>query len=387
MKTFDKSNRNFPVKDNYIYLNNCGISPLYAPALDSQTEYDTRRALVGVNIFTEFPKILDNFRSSFSSIFKCDQSDLSFLNNTAEAINMIALGYPFQEGDEVISFVHEYPSNHYPWANLKNKGVTLKLLKNVDLNGKESNDKVVCYSLEELESLVNEKTKIIALSHVQFTSGFAADLESLGKFCGERGIDLIIDAAQSLGSLPIYPEEWNISAVAASGWKWMLGPIGTGVFYTSQKFRNKITCSLFGPDMMTQGDDYLDHRFSPHIDGRKFEYSTSSPSLCRALSTCANNFIGSHSLESIRDEIFRLQNIFLENLDQTRFLPIIFDSKNRSGILSLIPTNPDLNALCLKLKQRGIICSSRGGYLRIAPHIYNDDEEMIKAAQVINSIS
>jgi len=79
-----------------------------------------------------------------------------------------------------------------------------------------------------------------------------------------------------VGCLPLYPEEYNVAAVAVSSWKWLMGPFGAGLLYTSAEFRDKIEVTMVGSASMQQGLEYLDHTWNPHVDGRKFEYSTLS---------------------------------------------------------------------------------------------------------------
>src|SRR5690606_1233177 len=127
-------------------------------------------------------------------------------------------------------------------------GVKLRLLPNRRMDGVDRGELPgpSGFSVQDLEELTNSRTRVIALSHVQFTSGFAADLEYLGACCKERSMDLVIDAAQSLGSLPIFPDEMGIAAVAASGWKWLMGPVGSGLLYTSPAFRDRIATTMAG---------------------------------------------------------------------------------------------------------------------------------------------
>ena len=167
---------------------------------------------------------------------------------------MIANGYPWKSGDQIISYVNEYPANHYPWVIQSQKhDVELIQLSDCDVPqidhpkaGPVPDSFARGWSFEELESHVTDRTRVIAISHVQFTSGFAADMVKLGQFCKDKGIDLVVDAAQSLGCLPVYPEQWNAAAVAAAGWKWMIGPVGTGVMYTRPDFREKIAITMTG---------------------------------------------------------------------------------------------------------------------------------------------
>ncbi|MBF0275548.1 MAG: aminotransferase class V-fold PLP-dependent enzyme, partial [Nitrospinae bacterium] len=228
------------------------------------------------------------------------------------------------------------------------------------------------------------KTKVIAISHVQFTSGFKTDLQKLGLFCKEHNIDLIVDAAQSLGCLPLYPEEWNVSAVVSSGWKWLMGPIGTGILYTSPQLREKLNITMAGADMMKQGQDYLNHTWQPLHCGGLFEYSTVSISLLAGLDVCIREISLKYGIENVFKENQRLQKLFLDGLNNKDIRPVIFSEENRSGILAL-DCKKDPNMMMKELYKKGIICTSRGNYLRFAPHIYNSDEEVCRLLAFLNT--
>lgn len=237
--------------------------------------------------------------------------------------------------------------------------------------------------MSDLEQLCTDRTRVVAISHVQFASGFGADLAELGAFCKERGIDLIVDAAQSLGCLPVYPEEYGISAVAASGWKWLLGPKGAAILYTSEQLRNKLTPTMAGPGMMEQMFDYLDHSWAPFSDGRMFEYSTIPWDHIAALTMVVEDVFNRYPIEAIRDEVFRLQDLFLDHLDPDYFNVQRFDHKNRSGIIVFLPQH-DPRKMAGKLTEKGVVVTERAGCLRLAPHFYLDDEEIIEAAITCN---
>ncbi|MBK8045034.1 MAG: aminotransferase class V-fold PLP-dependent enzyme [Haliscomenobacter sp.] len=190
------------------------------------------------------------------------------------------------------------------------------------------------FSMDDLEALITPRTRIIALSHVQFTSGFAADLQAIGALCRERGIDFIVDAAQSLGSMPVYPEEWNISALASAGWKWLPGPNRRrGVLHLPSISRQAGPVQV-GAETMTQGFDYLDHRWTPHTTAKRFEYSTSTITHVAALNTCLREVHNYYGIGPIFGEILRLQDVFLAHLNHPEIKPLIFEAPYRSGILS-----------------------------------------------------
>ncbi|MCS7204314.1 MAG: aminotransferase class V-fold PLP-dependent enzyme [Leptospiraceae bacterium] len=381
----------FPFKNKYIYLNFCGVSPLYEPARRKKQEFENLQSQLGALVFLEYPNVLKQFHESVAKLLKTSEKNISFVKNTAEGLSLIANGYPFEsDKDEILSFVFEYPSNHYPWKlqerKQKAKFKIIPNTKSVLLNPEEVPDGFVYgFSMQDIEKIVTKHTKIIAISHVQFTSGFAANLKELGDFCKTHNIDLIVDAAQSLGVIPLYPEEWNISAIAASGWKWLLGPLGSGILYTSEKFRNKIELMNVGAEVMIQGQDYLNHTWQPHTDGRKFEYSTISYSDVIALTECIEGLILPYSPEKIFSHIQKLHQIFKEIIKKNKHILIPeFPFENRSGILSAIVKNPQEVAQILR--KHSLVCTVRGNYLRIAPHIMITEEEIQKAAETLLKI-
>ena len=382
---FDKSNTRFPVKNELIYLAHGGISPLYSAAAQKAIELLTDQQYYGGQHFMKhYPVELEQLKVNAGALMKTWPGNIAAVKNTSEALSMVANGYPFEAGDEILSFVHEYPANHYPWRLQESRGVQLKLVPNIPGRPDIDPNLVGSWSMDALEALITPRTRIIAISHVQFTSGYAANLKQLGELCRDRGIDFIVDVAQSLGAMPVYPEEWNISALATAGWKWLLGPFGIGIFYTSEAFRQKLAITAIGAETMVQGMDYLDHTWNPHPTAKRFEYSSSPISLVGALATCLREVHTQYAPEDMLQEILHLQDVLLGKLDNPAFKPLRFDRENRSGILSLVCADPGLAAK--ELSKRGIVCTPRGGLLRIAPHFYNTDEEMIRVAEALNGM-
>ncbi len=376
---FDKSHALFPVKDQYIYLTHCGIAPLYSGALRAEREVAEAQCRTGALVFSRYDAILDGLHAAAAQVLRTSPDNLAFVKNTTEGIGLIANGYPFQPGDNIISYVHEYPANHYPWKLQEKRGVELVLLPD-SMPG----DRPVAWSMRDLEARVTPRTRVVALSHVQFASGYCADLKTLAAFCLARNIDLVLDVAQSLGSLPIYPEELHAAALVSSGWKWLMGPIGSGLLYTSPSFRHKLDLTMVGAESMQQGTNYLDHAWKPFASAKCFEYSTSPIALAAALETCLREITLRYGIEAIAAEMFRLQDVFLRTLDPQQARPVFAQPEQRSSILSLMVPG-DANALRRALLKQNVICTERGGYLRVAPHFYNTEEEMERAAMLINA--
>jgi cysteine desulfurase/selenocysteine lyase len=387
---FDKTSTRFPIKATGCrFLSHCGFAPFYANALKAQIDVAMAQSREPHIVLKQYSSYLRRFRDTAARVLKASAAEIAFVKNTSEALNMVASGFRFASpDDEVISYKHEYPANHYPWVLQQRKGrCKLKLLENCAANGKATgNLPPVGWTMEQLEKEVNPNTRIIALSHVQFTSGHVTDIQAVGELCRKRGICFVLDAAQSLGCLPIYPKECAIDVVVSSGWKWLMGPVGTGVLYMAEDFRKeKCDLTIVGADSMRQATNYLNHDWDPVDSAKVFEYSTSPVSLATALEVCLREVTLAHTPEAIRDEIFRLQDMFLDRLNQDHVRPVFSPTQQRSSILSLIVPG-DAHALSEELAKDNIICSDRGTYLRIAPHFYNTEADVDTALDALAAV-
>jgi selenocysteine lyase/cysteine desulfurase len=362
------------------------VSPLYQGAAAKEREIAETHARDVAGLLSRFLDIQEDLRRAAASLLKTSPDNLALVKNTSDGMGMIANGYRFEQGDQIITYVHEYPANYYPWRLQERRGAELLLLPNRGMDGDPAAGSPVRWSMEDLESMVTDRTRILAISHVQFTSGFAADLKSIGDFCRDRGIDLVVDAAQSLGAMPVFPEENHIAAVVSSGWKWLMGPLGCGLMYTSEAFRAKLTDVMVGAGTMIQGWDFLNHSWHPHHTARRFEYSTPPLSLTAALTACITDLFLDHTPETIFFELIRLQDLMLDRLDRDRFSPLLFADRHRSGILSVRCLDHSPEKISEELAGQMIITTTRGGYLRLAPHFYNSDDEIEKAASILNAI-
>jgi selenocysteine lyase/cysteine desulfurase len=382
---FDKSSELFPVKEHLTFLAACSVSPLFSGAFEAEQNFAHEHLSAGILLFRRYGRVLSELHTAAAEVLDVGAENISFMKSSAEGLNLIANGFPFRTGDEIISYPGEYPSNHYPWVIQQKRGAVLKLLPEKNSFDFAVGERPVGWTLEDLERTTGPKTRIVALSHVQFTSGFAADLPRLGEFCCQRGIHLVLDAAQSLGAQPLFPRQWNISAIVSSGWKWLLGPIGSGILYTSPEFRSLLDVTMGGPDMMKQGNDYLDHRWNPFEDGTKFEFSTTPFGLATGLTAAIRGTVLRYGIAEIWKEVSRLRRRICQEIDRSKCTVLQFPEEHSSGILSLVPRRKPEDVVQDALKQN-IVLTARGGYLRIAPHFYIGDEELERAITVINTL-
>jgi cysteine desulfurase / selenocysteine lyase len=380
---------------NSIFLSHCFVSCLSPDSFSAITAYLEGQLRKGFLASEDFDS--QRCHRAVASLLKVDSEDISIINNTAQALSCIASGYPFNLGDEVIIFEQEYPSNVYPWLEQRRRGVVVRTIP-APLSFRE---RVSLHplSVENILNFFSSRTRVVALSHVQFYDGFALELPRLAQECTRRNIDLIIDGAQSVGAQPLYPLDLQVAVVTFPAWKFLSGPVGVGAMYMSQKFRDKIHPVLVGPDMMKQGADYLDHSYNPHTDGRKFQYSTIPHALAHGLAAAIDAHASQGTLEECAQRIAVLLNVFLDEMkahssdkhsngENFALRPVLFGQKQEStyfhpsSILSL-ETNDDAGNLARLLRREGIIVTARRNMLRIAPHRINTESQMRDVARVV----
>ena len=370
------------------FLCHCSVAPVHPIAQDAEREFSKLLYEQGVRVYSSFPEheIADRFHAAFGKLLETDPANISVVTNTAIATSSIASGYPWEKGDRIITYEREYGSLYFPWLNAARRyGLQVDLLPDIDPIGGLPAGSARGWSFDDLERLIGERTRIVALSHVQFISGFAADLERVGALCKERGVDLVIDAAQSLGCLPIYPDRWNISAVAASGWKWLMGHPSVAMFYSSPEFRYKLEHTLVGPLMMENYLEFENNEWRPTRDGRRFEFSTYPFSYAHALAHLVETLFLPLGSEAIKRKVFALQDEFLGILDRDKYTPLLFPEANRSGILALLPRQ-DSKRINAMAGQRGLHLISYEPYLRIGAHFINSSDEVRAAAELLNEL-
>ena len=374
---FEKGIEYHPSKAECIVLDACYVSPTNAYASVAMSDLTMAFSHSGTRALALHTGAKNLLRTEAARLLETDPKNISIIPNCATGISQLT-GFRFKEGDEVIGYEMDYPSNLDPWKKLEERGVVYKQIK-----GEYQKGCPTSWCLKKLEAAITSKTRIVALDHVKYIDGFAVDLQALGELCKRKNVFLVIDAAQSAGALPLYPEACNIAAIVASGWKWLGGPLGSAILYTSEQFRQRINPLMLGPDATTR-QRYSESKFELHQDGRKFEPGTVSSILAAGLGTAIKEGINPYGPQKIFAELLRLQDFIIGQLDNTKWNPLVFPTHNRSGILAVQPLI-SIDGLIDHLQQHGVNATEREGKLRIAPPYYATEEELQRAVTLLNA--
>lgn len=363
---FESLRNLFPIVNKFLYFNAASLSPYCYPVIDSMRKFELERAIYGSLCFDKWSQEVEDCRKLAAKICRAKESEIAFVKNTSEGVNLVALIIDWEKGDNVVVSDLDFPANIYPFLNLRRKGVEIKYVRNV--GGK--------LLPEELEREIDDNTKLVSISSVMYGNGFRVDLNEIGKICVEKGVLLHVDATQSLGVFEMDVKSYNIDFLSAGGYKWLLSPLGSGIFYIKEEL-------IDDPPILgwLSVKDYKAmniYRYELKDSASRFEIGNMDISAIIGMKS-ALELIFSIGLKKIQKRVLDLATSLLEGLEKFELLSS-FERKNRSGIISI---KNNLNEKYLLNK--GVIASFRE-YIRFSPHIYNSEEDISKLLDILNSI-
>jgi len=363
----------FPLRSGIVYLNHAAVGVWPKRTADAVKAFAEENMRQGAADYPQWMKTERELRGRLARLINAPaHDDIALVKNTSEALSLIAYGLNWQAGDNIVSTNQEFPSNRMVWESLHSKGVELRL---ADVSGEEPEAAML--------ALCDEHTRLLTVSSVQYGTGLRMDLGRLGGFCRQHDILFCIDAIQSLGALQFDAQVYHANFVVADGHKWMLGPEGLAVFYSTPAARDALTLLQYGWHMAERAGDFDAINWMPATAARRFE--PGSP-----------NMLGIHALNaslSLLEEIgmVDVESAVLSNAEtlmawvQARpELELITSAEQGryAGIVTFRHGQLDQAGhadLYRKLMQAGIVCAHRAGGIRFSPHCYNDIDVLAHA--------
>jgi selenocysteine lyase/cysteine desulfurase len=290
------------------------------------------------------------------------------MRNTSDALSSVANGVSWRPGDNIVTFRKEFPSNIYPWLRIRDaQQVEVRMCE----------ERLGRIDLSEMSGLVDGRTRIIAISHIQFASGFRANLELLGRLARKHDALLVVDTIQSLGVTDMCEEAAWIDVAAGACHKWLLTPEGIGYLYLSDRARERIAPTLVGWVSVPNPEDYFNREQGWKEDALAWETGTAPSSLFYGLEASLK-LITEVGARRIADYLEQLTDYLCARLDRRKYC--IISSRVRgekSQIVSIKHTGfrTPMN-LYADLRTRNIITAPRGDGLRISPHFNNTKEDI-----------
>lgn len=353
----------FPLSERTVYLNHAAVSPPPVPTLRAVEAQMRDVAENGALHYRRWVGVKESARRLAAAMLGAQPQQIAFMRNTSDGLSTVANGLRWRAGDNVVTFRREFPSNVYPWLRLREaSGVEVRMCEEHD--GR--------IELSELIELIDARTRIVAISHVQYGSGFRSDLERIGR--AARSVDalLVVDVIQSMGVVPIDVEGELIDAAAAACHKWMLTPEGVGLLYLSDRARERIEPTLVGWTSVPDPEAYSDFEQPWNRGALAWETGTMPTALLHGLEASLK-LLHEANVERISAYLNELTDYLCARLQGSDYEVV---SSRRTGEKSQIVClrhSGDLTPMALysHLKRQNIVVAPRGDRLRIAPHLYN----------------
>ncbi len=369
--------RHFEVTERGIaYFNHAGISPLPRPVRQAIVDVLDALAAGGSTVFRDvLDPLMEELPRRVAQLVNAQPAEVTFVPNTSTGVNLIAQSLPLQEGDNIILCDVEFPANVYPWMNLQRKGVTTRLVPTVDGG----------LSLEAVEAARDERTRVVAVSAVQFFTGRREDLAAIGRYCAERGLWLVVDAIQAAGLVPIDMQAMGIHALAAGGQKALCAPPGQGFMVVREELIEQMEPVFMGPLSVMNWQHWLDYDMTLQPLAARFQTGTTNLAGLAGLNA-ALGLLLDLGVENIADWVTHLSNIAIDELTARGFRVITPREPERHANIVTLAWPGEPAPVVEALQQEGIVlCEHRDAqnnpYLRVSSHCYNTEAEIHRVIQ------
>lgn len=316
----------------------------------------------------------ESVRGQIARLIGGDARSVAFTKNTTEGLNIVAQGFAWQAGDNVVIDDQEHPVNVVPWLHLRTRGVEVRVAATEDRR----------VTLDALWQRVDARTRMIAVSYVQYSTGFRADIQGLAARCRAQGIRLVVDGIQAVGLLPIDVKGWGIDALACGAYKALLGPLGLGFLYVAPDFLSELRPAHFGASAVNRIErdlpDWALRAEAPH-DARQLEGGNINYpgvyGLARALM-----LIDEARIERLAPWVLALA----ERLDaglRAQGYTLLSSNLPGENSFTVCLRHPQAFALRKYLYAEGVVCNLLDtGALRLSMGGYNTPQEMDRVLEI-----
>jgi cysteine desulfurase/selenocysteine lyase len=369
----------FPWTAETTYLNNASTGPIPERTRRAIDEFTAKRTAPHLLPDRELFAGLAAARLGIAQLINCDPSEIALATNTGYGLSLAARALPLKQGDIVLLSDKEFPANVYPWLMLREQGIKVEMVR-CTAQGWPDEEHL-------LERLRDPRVRVLAVSFVQFSNGYRADLKKLGAAARANGTYLVVDGIQGIGNSVLDVQETPIDILACGGQKWLLSPWGSGFVYVRKELIATLEPAITGWMAFEGTDDFsrlTEYNPTFRADARRFEMITLP----------FQDFVGmTASLQlllevGVRDiaEVTRATHAPILKWAQENDVRITSPTENghRSAIICVAPPKPA--EAYHGLKRAHVVCSLREGAIRLSPHYYNTVEEMEKVIEVLEDL-
>ncbi len=373
----------FP-NDGKIYLNNASVSLMPFTAIRAMTDFLISYNSVGPDSIDSEPFVtekLRNTRKIISKLVNCQPEEIILTQSTTDGVNAVANGLSFEQNSNIIirGMGHEHHANYYPWLRLANK-TKVKSLK-IDESG--------FFEMSELQSMIDNDTKLVALSHALYNTGAILPVEQVGEILEKKNIPYFLDTAQTIGCIGDFDvNSTKCNFMSFNGSKWLCGPMGTGLFYCKKSSSDLLEpTEIGGESAMIYDETKLAFKDMPERFQTGFRNYVGMVGLEASV-----QYLMRFGISNIRSKIIKLADQLRDELskipDVTLYGPK--ESEKRTSIVSFNIKGHEPEAIVEKLEKQKIVLAVREiedkKLVRASPHLFNSESEIQKVVDALKKL-
>ena len=358
----------FAATKKYAYLNSAAVSPLPSSAVHAVRSQLEDVAENGAANYLDWVATKNRARGLISEMLNVSPENVAFMRNTSDGIAAVASGVTWKTGDNIVSFEGEFPANFYAWRRVKERfGVELRLVP-------EREGRI---DIDELVSLIDSNTRVVTISAVQFASGFQADLERIAIAAHAVDALFVVDVIQALGARGFDLPGLGVDVAAGASHKWLCAPEGCGILYVSDEARDRVDPTFVGWISVETPWDFEDRQQPFKPNALAWESGTGCSSLFYGLEQSAK-LLNETGLDRIQIYLAELTDYLRELLAGKNYEIVSSRAPGEKSSIVCIRHNGGMTSIEIakRLEEQNVIVSPRGDRVRIAPHFYNNREDI-----------
>jgi len=363
----------FPILERRNYLNSCSLGALSQRALGRIATFHEDWHDFGASAWYEiWIGRLAELRGRVARFIQAQDSDVALTASTSAALATLASAFDYTKRPRVVVADLDFPTLAYQW--MVRPGVELVRI---------ASDDGVSIDPRRVVDAIDDRTAIVAISHVFFTTGAIQDMSGIGEAARRHGALFLIDAYQGIGQVPIDVRALEADALVAGPLKWMLGGPGLAYIYVRDEWLHTLRPTTTGWFAAREQFAFDIRNFEFKDDARRFELGTPAlPTVHSALG--GQEIIDEIGIRAIRERNSELTEHLLTLLREYRFTVRGAEyPEQRSALVMVHHDNPA--AAVNTLADANIIVDSRPGFVRVSPHFYNTTDELEQFVDVLRT--
>lgn len=366
----------FPWTAETVYLNNAGVGPVPERSRRLMDEFNAKRTAPYLLAERDLRAALCAARVAAARLINADVEEIALAPNTSFGLNLAASALPLHPGERVLLSDREFPANVHPWLRLRERGIDVEVAPTTPAGWPNEE-----YLLDRLR---NGRVRVLAVSFVQFASGYRVSLDRLSEACRANGTYLVVDAIQALGNVPFDVRRTPVDLLACGGQKWLLSPWGSGFVYVRRELIPLIEPVVCGWMAFEGTDDFTQltsYETTLRGDARRYELGT-LPVQDFVGMTESINMLLELTVERVAEHVRQVREPLCRLAAAGKLrLASPTDPEHDSAIVCVVPEH--VVEAFHALKKAHVIGALREGSIRLSPHCYNTVEELEKVAAML----